>query len=535
MRLSSPSLGSTRGQPPGPGHHSRRAPAWAILCAVVALVFEAGPVEARPPNVILVLTDDLGWRDLGITGNRFIETPHLDRLARRGVHFTRAYANAPNCSPTRACLMSGQYPPRHGVYTVVDPNQKPGGAWQRLIPARNAPELSSQSVTLAEALRNGGYQTGFFGMWNIGRGRSGPVSPGGQGFGKSVFPDTLGFAKDAYQNARGEFLSDRLTDEVLAFIEKNRESPFFVYFADHAVHAPFQPRADLLQKYTTKREQTGERGQTAEYAATVEAVDQNIGRLVEKLGQLGLTEETLVVFTSDNGGTGSSSAPLRGNKGQLYEGGIRVPLLMAGAGVQSPGREVAESVLSIDLYPTLLELAGLPPPEGQPLDGRSLTPLLAGGTEWPSRDLFWHFPCYAGRGAPSGVIQAGRYKLLEFFESPDRPELYDLEADPGEQRNLAGQDPRRTEELRARLQAWREQTGALMPTKNPDFDPSARRQRGENPGRGGGGKAGRGGPGGGGGQGAGTEPRGQGRGRRQRERNETESRDPTPQPGAAPD
>ncbi|MFM7160041.1 MAG: sulfatase [Planctomycetaceae bacterium] len=478
-------------------------------------------VDARPPNVIVVLVDDLGWRDLGVTGNRFIETPHLDRLARRGLHFTCAYANAPNCSPTRACLMSGQYTPRHGVYTVVDPNQKPGGAWQRLLPARNSPELPTQSVTLAESLRDGGYATAFFGMWNLGRGRSGPVSPGGQGFDKVVFPDSLGFGKDAYRDSDGNYLSDRLTDEVLRFIEQKSRTPFFVYFADHAVHAPFDPRPDLLQKYTAKRDQTGERGHTAEYAATVEAVDQNMGRLVEKLEQLGLVEETLLIFTSDNGGTGSSSAPLRGNKGQLYEGGIRVPLLLAGAGVSQPGREISEPVLSLDLYPTVLELAGLPTPAGQSLDGRSLAPLLAGAREWPGRDLFWHFPCYAGRGAPSAAIRSGEWKLIEFFESPNRPELYDLAQDPGEQRNLAVEQPGRTRELLARLKQWQEATGALLPSSNPDYDATAQRPRGgaQAGGRGRNGAAGEtGGRKGRGPQGRGagdSEPRGPNRGRRQ--------------------
>jgi arylsulfatase A-like enzyme len=515
---------------------------WSTLAWLLALaggLCLSRTVEARPPNVIVVLMDDMGWRDLGSTGNRFIETPHLDRLARRGLHFTCAYANAPNCSPTRACLMSGQYTPRHGVYTVVDPNQKAGGAWQRLLPARNSPELPTQSVTLAESLRDGGYATACLGMWNLGRGRSGPVSPSGQGFDKVVFPDALGFGKDAYRDSRGNYLSDRLTDEVLKFIEQKSSTPFFVYFADHAVHAPFDPRPDLLEKYTAKREQTGERGQTAEYAATVEAVDQNMGRLVEKLEELGLAEETLLVFTSDNGGTGSSSAPLRGNKGQLYEGGVRVPLLMAGAGVTQPGREIAEPVLSLDLYPTVLELAGLPPPAGHRLDGRSLAPLMAGAGDWPARDLFWHFPCYAGRGAPSGSLRAGRWKLIEFFESPNRPELYDLAEDPGEQRNLAAEQPERTRELLARLKQWQETTGALLPADNPDYDATAQRPRGGAQARGrgrngasgetegGGREGGRGGRGAAGRGAGGNDSRGQGRGRRQESMQERGERDET--------
>ncbi len=208
--------------------------------------------HSRPPNFIVILMDDMGWRDVGFMGNRFVETPNIDRLAKSGLIFTQSYASASNCAPTRACLMSGQYTPRHGIYTVVDPRQPPGSPWHKLTASASNDELATEVVTIAESLRDGGYATAFFGMWNLGRGRTGPVTPGGQGFEHVVFPETIGFGKDAYFDDGGNYLSDRLTDEVLKFIEANRHQPFFVYLPDHAPHAPFEPKADLLKKYERK-------------------------------------------------------------------------------------------------------------------------------------------------------------------------------------------------------------------------------------------------------------------------------------------
>src|SRR6478672_2082657 len=204
---------------------------------------------ARHPNIIFILMDDMGWRDVGFMGNEFVETPNLDRLAKGGMVFSQAYASAPNCAPTRACLMSGQYTPRHGIYTVVDPRQPPGSPWHKLQAAESKSDLATEVITVAETLQSGGYATAFFGMWNLGHGRTGPVTPGGQGFQHVVFPENLGFAKDEYFDDRGNYLSDRLTDEVLKFVEQNRDRPFFVYYPDHAVHAPFNPQQDLLKKY----------------------------------------------------------------------------------------------------------------------------------------------------------------------------------------------------------------------------------------------------------------------------------------------
>ena len=474
-----------------------------LFCTAVA-IFAAlcpTPVSAgeRPPNIVLILMDDMGWRDVGFMGNDFVETPNLDRLASRGIVFNAAYASAPNCAPTRACLMSGQYTPRHGIYTVVDPRQPNGSPWHKMLGSESRSELDPGVITVAESLRAGGYATAFFGMWNLGRGRSGPVTPGGQGFDKVVFPENIGFGKDAYFSERGDYLSDRLMDSVLEFVEQNRDQPFFVYLPDHAVHAPYEPKPELLKKYEQKAASGQDRRNDPEHAATVEAVDQNVGRLMQALERLRLTDNTLVIFTSDNGGTNTYTPPLRGGKGQLYEGGIRIPLVVAGPGVKSPGSSSDVPVASIDWYPTLLELAGLQPPQ-QTLDGTSLVPLLKGENKLPRDRLFWHFPCYVGRNGPVSAVRMGDWKLLEFFEDGGRRELYNLASDPAEENDLANSNPQQLRKLTAILDDWQSTTNAAIPTEsNPGYDPSTARSGG---GKGGGGKGG-GGKGGGGRGGAG--------------------------------
>ncbi len=449
--------------------------AYLATCLTAASSFAA---PGRPPNIVFILIDDLGWRDVGFMGNDFVETPNIDRLARRGIVFTQAYASAPNCAPTRACLMSGQYPPRHGIYTVVDPRQPPGSPWHKLLAAESRSELATEVVTLPETLREQGYATGFFGMWNLGRGRTGPVTPGGQGFDTVVFPDNLGFAKDAYVNADGQQLSDRLTDQVLDFMTREKSGPFFVYLADHATHEPFEPEPELAAKYEAKAKASDDSRHDPALAATVEAVDRNVGRIAERLEQLGLAHDTLVVFTSDNGGLAKTVAPLRGGKGELYEGGIRVPLVMAGAGVGVPGTTCDIAVSTIDCYPTLIALARAEPPPRQSLDGANLEPLLAGKGSLPRQRLFWHFPCYVGRATPASAMREGGFKLIEFFEDGGRIELYDLDNDPGERENLAVAQPDRAAAMLVTLRQWQQETSASIPRgPNPSYDPRARRSR----------------------------------------------------------
>jgi arylsulfatase A len=459
----------------------------AVLITAMACPANAGP---RPPNIILILVDDLGWRDVGFMGNTFVETPQIDRLAKTGMVFSQAYASAPNCAPTRACLLSGQYPPRHGIYTVVDPRQPAGSAWHKLLAAHSESELATEVVTLPEALRPAGYATGFFGMWNLGRGRSGPRTPGGQGFDTVVFPENLGFGKDAYFDDTGNYLSDRLADEVLRFASEQRGRPFFVYLADHAVHAPFDPKPDLLAKYQRKARLQGDGRDDPAYAATIEAVDQSVGRIVAGLDQLGLADDTVIIFTSDNGGTPQYTPPLKGSKGQLYEGGIRVPLVVTGPMVTRPGSTTDMPVASIDIYPTLLELAGAATSQGQVLDGVSWADVLRGGRPPDRQRMFWHFPCYVGRATPASAVREGDFKLIEFFEDGGRLELYNLSDDPAEQHDLAQAQPDRVRRLTAALKVWQRETGATIPRDaNPAYDPRAERPRGgQNPGgqRGGG-------------------------------------------------
>jgi len=427
--------------------------------------------SADRPNIVLFMIDDLGWRDPGYTGNKVIQTPHIDRLAGNGIIFSQAYAAAPNCAPTRACLMTGQYPPRHGIYTVVDERHAPGSPQHKIMAAPSRAELATASFTLAEALRSHGYATGMSGMWNLGRGRRGPGTPTGQGFDSYVQPKDLGFERDAYQNEKGEYLTDRLTDAGIAFIKERRDKPFFLYLAYHAVHSPFDPKPDLLKKYQAKCDDPA-------YAATVEALDQNVGRVVKALESSGLAKNTYILFTSDNGGTRRYVAPLRGGKGTLYEGGLRVPAFACGPGIPA-GRKSAEPVSTIDLYPTLLELAGLPVPEAQTVDGLSLVPLLRGqpAPDVAGRDLFWHYPHYGNQGGePSAMVRSGDWKLIHYYED-GRDELYDLAADPGELRDLAAERPAAAADLRDRLDAWLAKVDARPPRPDPQYDAEQERAR----------------------------------------------------------
>lgn len=441
--------------------------------------------QERPPNVLFILADDLGWRDVGFMGNERIATPHLDALASRGTIFTQAYANAGNCAPTRACLLSGQYPPRHGVYTVGSPARGESRR-RRLIPVPNRTVLATEIVTLAEAFQAAGYATAHFGKWHLGP-AEGPHSPQAQGFDRNVGGGERGHPKSyfsPYDNPAlpdgppGEHLTDRLTDEALHFLEANRDRPFFIYLPYYAVHTPLQAKSEVAARYEG-RWPPGEKPLPV-YAAMVETMDANIGRLLARLEALGLTERTIVVFTSDNGPyfPASTADPLRGSKGMLYEGGIRVPALVCWPGRVPAGAGSGIPMLSLDWYPTLLDMAGLAAPQGHALDGISLWPALRPGREAPERPLFWHFPAYleayrgmAGhwRTTPAGAIRRGRWKLLEFFED-GRRELYDLVADPEESNNLIDKKPEVAEALFRQLVAWRKKTGAPVPTeRNPDY------------------------------------------------------------------
>ena len=437
---------------------------------------------SRQLNVVLILIDDMGWRDVGFAGNKFVETPHIDRLANEGLVFSQAYSSAPNCAPTRACLLSGQYTPRHGVYTVVDERHSPGKPNHRIIAADSKESMSGDVITLAEALKSTGYSTAVFGMWNLGRGRYGPATPTGQGFDFYLNPRRIGFEKDRYWNAAGEYLTDAIFDEGIRFIEERRNMPFFLYLPTHAIHAPFEPKPDLLKKYESKAKRTGITDADPTYAAMIESVDQNVGRLMETLGELKLDGNTMVIFTSDNGGTPQYVAPLNGSKGSLYEGGIRVPACIWWSGIRRQGRVMQEPISSIDFYPTILDAAGVDRPHDHTLDGESLLPLLKDETRINRNALFWHFPCYIGRGTPCSAVRSGEYKLIEFFED-QHVELYNLRNDVGETRDIAASLPQKRDELLSLLRQWQSATVAPIPREpNPNFDPSTIR-KGKNKGR----------------------------------------------------
>jgi arylsulfatase A-like enzyme len=430
-------------------------------------------------------------------GSTFYETPHIDRLARGGMIFTNAYANAPNCAPTRACLMSGQYGPRHGVYTVGS-STRGKAKGRRLIPIENHTTLPSETVTIAERLKAAGYATCHLGKWHLG-GKP-ETKPGGQGFDVNVGGNHAGHPRTYFSPYRnpdipdgpdGEYLTDRLTDEAVRFIDDHKGGPFFVYLTHYAVHTPLQAKKELIETYKQKAPSGGHDHPV--YAAMIESVDRGIGRILQRLDDLGLADDTLVVFFTDNGGCGgyaelgikgleiTSQAPLKGGKGTLYEGGIRVPMAVRWPGRVPPGTRCEVPVIGLDFYPTLLEVAGAEPPDGQILDGVSLVPLMTRNGNLKRDALYWHFPAYLQGGGgtwrttPGGVIRAGDWKLIEYFED-GRLELYDLRDDIGETTNLADREPEKAKALHDRLVAWRKKVNAPVPTeKNPKFDPSTRK------------------------------------------------------------
>ena len=452
-----------------------------------ALAEEGLTLSGTRPNIVLFLIDDLGWTDVGCFGSQFYETPHIDRLAEQGMRFTSAYANAPNCAPTRACLMSGQYTPRHGVFTVGT-SERGKSRLRRLIPVRNRTVLPAETHTLAEALRQAGYATCHLGKWHLGN--TSDTAPSAQGFDVTVGSDIhIGRvahfspygSSDLSDGPDGEYLTDRLTDEAIEFVRMDRQQPFFLYLAHHAVHTPVRAKADKVERYHRKPP-AGEHHH-AEYAAMIESVDESVGRIAEALDELDLSRNTLVVFFSDNGGHArfTSNAPLRGSKGMLYEGGIRVPMIARWPGRVPAGATCDTPVIGIDFFATFVELAEGNLPADQAVDGASLSPLLDNPQATrDSRELYWHFPAYLEpytreqgrwRTTPAGAIRQDDWKLLEYFED-GRTELYNLRYDVGETNDLAERLPARRDRLAGALRAWRRSVNAPVPTElNPDYQP----------------------------------------------------------------
>lgn len=438
------------------------------------------------PNFILILADDLGWTDPGFMGSKFYETPELDRLANQGMVFTNAYANAPNCAPTRACLLSGQYTPRHGIYTV-NSSERGRPRDRKIIPIPNTTVLDTNLITIAEALKSGGYISASIGKWHLGNDpESGPLA---HGFNMNIAGDHLGHPKSyfsPYNNdfildgPEGEYLTDRLTNEALRFIEDNADQPFFLYLPHFAVHTPIQAKPDRVGYYADKPADGNHNN--PEYAAMIESLDEGVGRIISLLEDLKIRDNTLVIFFSDNGPHGaiSGAEPLQGSKGMLYEGGIREPLIISWPGKIKEGSICDVPIIGLDFFPTFLEIAGIKDFPDQILDGQNILPLLKGKKRWKRKTLFWHFPAYLEkyqgmegpwRTTPAGAIRKGNWKLMEFFET-GRIELYDLENDIGETRDLSGTNPDKASELYRELVKWRENIHAPVPTElNPDYIP----------------------------------------------------------------
>jgi len=447
-----------------------------------AAALTATAATPRPPNIVYVLADDLGWTDLGCQGSAYYRTPNLDRLAAEGLRLQRYY-NSQNCAPTRAVLMSGLYAPRTGMYTV-NTLERGAAADRRMHVPPNETRLPLDLFILPQALRAAGYATGMFGKWHLGTTR--PHHPADRGFDEAIVSDGRHFnftTVPPVEAPPGQYLADFLTDRAVDFIGRHQGRPFFLYLPQFAVHTPIEAKPELVAEWRG-RPPAGRHWHST-YAAMIQSVDESVGRLVARLAELGLERDTVVIFSSDNGGLGgydrteppsekrgfTDNSPLRGGKGTLYEGGLRVPFIVRWPGVVPAGTVSDQPAAHIDVYPTLLELAGGRPRPGQPLDGVSLVPLLRDPASRLGRAaIHWHFPGYlesyvhprGWRTGPVGAIHAGNHKLLEFFET-GAVELYDLARDPGETRDLATTEPARAAELRAQLAAWRQATGAAMP------------------------------------------------------------------------
>lgn len=459
------------------------------LAFLVPVLHMNANASDRLPNIVFILADDLGYSDVNCYGSKFYDTPNINQLAKQGMRFTNGYTSSPNCAPTRAALMTGQYSPRTGVYTVGSTSRF---NWRSrpLRPVDNIEELPLNKILLPQALKQAGYTTGIIGKWHLG---SQPGhTPTERGFdeffgflgGGSDYMKVRSLLRGTKRVSEKEYLTDAFGREAVSFIRQNRDKPFFLYLAFNAVHTPLQAPEELKKPYINKPPFGGQKNPT--YAAMVASMDANVGKVLTSLHELGLDDSTLVIFSSDNGGVGgyqnegirqkdiTDNAPLKGGKGMLYEGGIRVPYIFRWPGHVQPGSTCDLPVNSIDLYPTLLEVTGTKRPANYVLDGTSYLQLLKGKSGSPRPPMFWHFPGYLGAGdntwrtTPCGVIRDGDWKLLEFFEDGHK-ELYNLKSDLSEKNNLAASNPKKTEELYRKLAQWRKDLKAPMPQQiSPD-------------------------------------------------------------------
>ena len=470
--------------------------AWGLVLGLTIPVF----AQDSRPNVVLILVDDMGLHDLSVEGSEFYQSPNIDKLARGGMRFTQGYATCRVCSPSRASIQLGQFTARHGITNWI--GARSGMQWKRedpVLPAEYAHALPHDDVSLAEAMKEGGYKTFFAGKWHLGGEGSLPSDHGydinvgghhkGSPPGGFFTPYNNPYMSDG---PKGESLTLRLGEETAKFIRDHREQPFFAMMSFYAVHAPVQTTKELWSKYRDLAAPLPEGGSRFRvdrtlpvrqvqdhpvYAGMVETTDTAVGRVLDTLDECGLTESTIVIFTSDNGGVSSGDAyatsnlPLRGGKGRQWEGGIREPFYIRYPVVTDEGATCDVPVTGADFYPTVLELCGLPARPQQHVDGVSLAPLLHGDSI-PSRPIYWHYPHYDNQGGePSSLFRDGKWKLIHYYED-GRNELYDLSVDPTEQSDLARSYPKRTADMWNQLEQWLLSVGAKFPSPDPRYDPS---------------------------------------------------------------
>lgn len=486
-----------------------------VVTSLFVAAFASAAVAAPPskPNVVFIMADDLGWTDLGCQGSSYYETPHIDRLASQGMRLT-CHHHCQNCTPTRAALMSGQVGARTGVYTVGGIDRF-NWSMRPLAPVENVTSLPLDRDTIANQLKAAGYATGMFGKWHIGE--KGDHHPARRGFDEAIV--SMGRHFDFKTNPQVDhpadaYLADFLTDRAVEFIRRHKDGPFFLYLPHFGVHAPFQAKPEIVARFEGKPPVGGHHDPT--YAAMIASVDESVGRVMQTLDDLGLAANTVVMFTSDNGGVGgygrpdglirepghkrgatkkgdapgedgkgvTDNSPLRSGKGSLYEGGIRVPFIVRWPGVVVPGSASDVPTIHVDVFPTLLEIAAAPAPR-QTLDGTSLVGLFRDPSAALGREaIFQHFPGYLGAGTglwrttPVSLVQMGDWKLMEFLED-GRLELYNLREDVGETKNLVNSMPAKAKELHTRLVAWRAEVKAAMPRPNhpDDAKPTSKRAR----------------------------------------------------------
>jgi len=457
------------------------------------------------PNFIFILIDDMGWKDLACCGSPFYQTPNLDQFRDEGIRFTDAYASCPVCSPTRASILTGRYPARVGVTNFIGGHEKGkviGTPYTRYLPL--------EEKSLARALKSGGYNTWHVGKWHLG---NEPYYPEKHGFDVNVGGCHWGMPSKDYfspwgmptleDGPEGEYLTDRLTDEAIQLVENNDGSPFYMNMCYYSVHTPIQAKQETIEKHRARvkdlgldKEEEFEEGDPFPcehkknrrikrrllqsdpvYAAMIDNLDENIGRLLKAVDNAGQAENTVVIFTSDNGGLATAegsptcNAPLSEGKGWMYEGGTREPLLIRWPGIVQPGSISHKPVTSPDFYPTMLEMAGLDLIPEQHCDGISFLPALKGADDLHREPMFWHYPHYGNQGGTPGCsVRCGDYKLIEFFED-GKLELYNLDEDESEDHNIAEDSPGKTKELKEMLDDWKADIEAKIPEPNPDYEP----------------------------------------------------------------